>query len=420
MTGWTIKLQTGWEKEENNQISVHKNQPAALLAPEEGSLLKLIIETAPDGLIIIDEGGLIQSFNPAAQRMFGYKASELVGRNISLLMPEPHASNHDAYVKKYLQTGQKNIIGIGREVMAVKKNGTEFPVELAVGDVNNRGTRLFTGFIRDLTARRISEKQITELQNELIHVARYSAMGELATTLSHELNQPLTAIANYTLVTRQLVSQLPENCPVAPVIELLDKAAVQAQRAGEIIRSIRSFVKYHENSFDWENLEDAVKEAVRIATIGTGKHHIKVEIRRTGPLPEVCMDRIQIQQVVTNLVRNAVDAVSEQPGERKIRIELGPQGRRSVVVRVIDNGAGIDPAIAGKLFQAFNTSKTEGVGIGLAISKTIVSSHNGDIRGRNRPEGGAEFYFVLPIDSEAEDTGWQDDDTPSGNSNKPE
>ena len=318
-------------------------------------------------------------------------------------MPETHAKNHDGYLQHYLQTGDKHIIGIGREVVALKKNGTEFPVELSVGEVLSKGKRLFTGFIRDLTEHRISEKRITELQNKLIHVARYSAMGELATTLSHELNQPLTAIANYTLVTRRLVAELAGDKDTEQVLELLDKAGIQAQRAGEVIRSIRAFIKYRENNFDWENLEDAVSEAVKIATIGTSKHHIDVKIDKLGPLPDICMDRIQIQQVVNNLVRNAIDAVLEQQGERVIRIELSALRKRSIIVRVIDNGPGIAPDTLKRLFEAFNTSKSKGVGVGLAISKTIIGSHNGYIRGTNRPEGGAEFHFVLPIDSEAEE-----------------
>ncbi len=343
------------------------------------------------------------AFSPAAERMFGFKAEDIIGENVSLLMPSPLAEKHDSFLQKYLLTGQKNIIGIGREVTARKKNGTLFPVELSVGVITRHGTHLFTGFLRDLTAHRISENQIAELQSELIQLARHSAMGELATTLAHELNQPLTAIANYTLVTRKLVADLGTNQQTKALLDLLDKSAQQAQRAGEIIRSIRTFVKHHETRFRWENLEDAVREAVKIATIGTGNRPIDVQINKPGPVPDICMDRIQIQQVVANLVRNAVDAVSAQDTERIIRIDITRHGTRSVIVRVLDNGPGLAVDVEKTLFEPFNTSKTDGVGVGLAISKTIITSHNGDIRGRNRQAGGAEFYFILPIDSKAED-----------------
>ena len=366
-------------------------------------MLEAVIKTAPNGLIILDERGIVQSFNTAAERMFGYKSHEIIGQNISLLMPSPQAKKHDDFVKRYLLTGQKNIIDIGREVMARKKNDQLFPVELAVGEVTSNGQRLFTGFISDLTEQRISQKQITKLQSELVHVARHSAMGEFASTLAHELNQPLTAIANYTLATRQLVDKIEKFEKKQSVISMLDKAAAQAERAGDIIRSIRSFVKHHENEFDWEELDEIVTEAVEIATIGTSKYHIDVRIKKSGALPYVCLDRIQIQQVITNLVRNAIDAIVEQPGERNVKVELSRHGARSVIVRILDNGPGIAPQIQKNLFEAFNTNKPDGVGIGLAVSKTIILSHNGEIRGKNRPEGGAEFTFVLPIDSKAEE-----------------
>ncbi len=386
-------------------MSIKKKSLDNRFDPDRGALLEAVIKTAPNGLIILDEKGIIQSFNTAAERMFGYKAAEIIGQNISRLMSSSLAEKHDGFVRRYLLTGQKNIIDIGREVMARKKNDTLFPIELAVGEVTSKGQRLFTGFVSDLTEQRISQGQIAKLQSELVHVARHSAMGELASTLAHELNQPLTAIANYTLASRQLVEDIEDSSQKKQVLEMLDKAAAQAERAGDIIRSIRSFVKHHDNEFNWEELDKVVTEAVEIATIGTSRHQIDVRIKKTGTIPNVCLDRVQIQQVVTNLVRNAIDAVAGQKGKRTVQVELSRHGARSVIVSIFDNGPGIAPDIRKNLFEAFNTNKPDGVGIGLAVSKTIVSSHNGEIRGKNRPEGGAEFTFVLPIDSKAEEIG---------------
>jgi len=386
-------------------MTIKENSLDNRFDPDRGALLEAVIKTAPNGLIILDEKGIIQSFNIAAERMFGYKATEIIGQNISLLMSTSLAEKHDGFVRRYLLTGQKNIIDIGREVMARKKNNTLFPIELAVGEVTSNGQRLFTGFVSDLTEQRISQKQIAKLQSELVHVARHSAMGELASTLAHELNQPLTAIANYTLASRQLVEDIEGSAQKQMILEMLDKAAAQAERAGDIIRSIRSFVKHHDNEFGWEQLDKVVSEAVEIATIGTSRHQIDVRIKKVGVIPDVCLDRVQIQQVVTNLVRNAIDAVAGQEGKRTVWVELSRHGARSVIVRILDNGPGITPPIQKNLFEAFNTNKHEGVGIGLAVSKTIISSHNGEIRGKNRPEGGAEFTFVLPIDSKAEEIG---------------
>ena len=169
---------------------------------QSNALLRLFIETAPDAVVIAGARGVILSFSPAAERLFGYSASEVIGKNLSILMPPQHSGRHDAYMSTYFATGKKRIIGIGRPVVAKKKNGEIFPVELAVGEMIIDGERVFTGFMRDITARRRYEKRIAELQNELIHVSRFSAMGELAAALAHELNQPLTAIANYLQAAR--------------------------------------------------------------------------------------------------------------------------------------------------------------------------------------------------------------------------
>ena len=170
--------------------------------PEREALLRAILETSPDGLITIDETGTIQSFNPAAERMFGYDAAEVIGRNVSCLMPSPYREEHDAYLERFLRTGEKRIIGIGREVLGQRKDGTIFPLELAVGEVQAAGRQFFAGFVKDVSARQQSEQRLQELQAELIHVSRLSAMGEMASALAHELNQPLTAIINYAQTAR--------------------------------------------------------------------------------------------------------------------------------------------------------------------------------------------------------------------------
>ena len=363
----------------------------------ESALLRLVVDTAPDGLIIIDEAGIVRAFSPAAQRLFGYEADEIIGHNVSLLMPSPHAEKHDSYIKRYIETGVRRIIGRGREVCAQKKDGGKIPVELVVGEVLVDNKRLFTGFVRDLTEQRRNEHHIAELQDNLVHVARHSAMGELATTLAHELNQPLTAIANYLLVIRQLVKRNPDCPDNAKALDLLAKTAAQAQRGGETLRSIRTFVRHHENKLSWENLSEAVEEAVKIATLGAKSQNIVVRIKKRDNMPEVRMDRIQIQQVVANLVRNAVDALSGRKGERLINIRIGCTEGGAAFVEVKDNGGGILPEVEKRLFEAFNTSKPEGVGIGLAISKTIIASHRGAIRGHNHKEGGACFSFALPV-----------------------
>lgn len=369
---------------------------------ESGQLLTLVIETAPDGIVIIDADARIKSFSPAAERLFGFREDEVLDKNVSILMPFPYERAHDGYMKRYMETGERRIIGIGREVSGRRKDGSVFPVELAVGEVTIGGVRLFTGFLRDISQRRTAEKRITELQNELVHVARFSALGELASALAHELNQPLTAIANYAQAARQLCAKSAD-VNAGRATELMTKAVDQAQRAGQVIRRLRQFVKHHDVERRWEDAADATREAVQIAAIGTQTKRITIAVESPPNLPLVFIDRIQIQQVITNLVRNAVDALSQWPGERTVQVGLKVAEGDRLWVTVEDNGPGLAPQVSGRLFEPFTTTKADGVGIGLAVSRTIIEAHDGRIWGENRPGGGAVFGFSLPLGAREED-----------------
>jgi len=194
--------------------------------------LRSIIEAAPDAVIVIDEHGLVETFSPTAERLFGYTPAEIIGQNVKILMPSPHRELHDGYLDRYMRTGERRIIGIGRVVVGQRKDGSTFPMELAVGELDADGRRRFTGFVRDLTERQTSEKRLQELQDELVHVARLSEMGQMASALAHELNQPLAAISNYLQAGARLIDS-PENMP--RVRDVLRKAGEQANRAGDII-----------------------------------------------------------------------------------------------------------------------------------------------------------------------------------------
>jgi two-component system, LuxR family, sensor kinase FixL len=376
-------------------------------AYQSNALLRLFIETAPDAVVIAGARGIILSFSPAAERLFGYAAGEVIDKNLSVLMPPQHSIRHDTYLSSYFATGQKRIIGVGRPVVARKKSGEIFPVELAVGEMEIDGERVFTGFMRDITARRRYEKRIAELQNELIHVSRFSAMGELATALAHELNQPLTAIANYLQAARGMIRNQTKalGCEEisAKALDFMGKAAEQAQRAGQVIRKLRQFVKHREVEQEWNDLCSAVEEAIQIASLDALRKAIDVEAHFPKQPIYVHMDRIQIQQVVANLVRNAVDALTGWPQQRKITIDVVQVSPEEVEVAVSDTGAGVAPQVLARLFQPFTTTKMEGVGIGLALSRRIVEAHGGTVVGENRPEGGAMFRFVLPIGRYEED-----------------
>ena len=362
---------------------------------EREALLRAIVETSPDGLVTIDQTGIIQSFNPAAAKMFGYRAEEVIGRNVGCLMPSPDRERHDGYLARYLRTGEKRIIGIGREVHARRRDGTVFPVELAVGEVITGGHRLFAGFLHDISARREAEQRMYELRSELVHVLRLSEMGEMASGLAHELNQPLTAIINYLQACRRL-SLDGAAAERGRVGELIEKAIAQAERAGQIIRHLRQFIARGETERAAEEIGAVVEEAASLALIGAGERGIKATFELAEGLPPALIDRVQIQQVIVNLVRNSVDALSEA-GQGEITISTRRAAPDLVQIEVRDTGPGLDEKVAKRLFQPFVTTKPGGIGIGLSICRTIVEAHDGLLWASDNPGGGTIFHLTLPL-----------------------
>ena len=268
-----------------------------------------IVDTVPDAIILIDAQGTVQSFSPAAERLFGYAADEVIGHNVKMLMPSPYRDAHDGYLARYARTGERRIIGIGRIVVGRRKDGETFPMELAVGEFASPSGNFFTGFVRDLTERQESERRIEDLQTELLHASRLSVMGQMASTMAHELNQPLTAVTNYLEAGRYLLSTggaAPER-----IADLMEKAVAQAQRAGEVIRQLRQFVSKGETERRTQNLNQLVEEALALALIGARQSGVRVSLELDHELPSVVVDPVQIQQVMLNLVRNAVEAMEE-------------------------------------------------------------------------------------------------------------
>ena len=355
--------------------------------------LRSILATVPQAMIVIDERGAIVSFSAAAEALFGYAEEEVRGRNVAMLMPEPYSVRHDQYMHHYLDTGEKRIIGIGRVVTGRRRNGDTFPMELAVGEAVSDEFHLFTGFIRDLTHEQESELRMEQLRSELIHVSRLSAMGTMASTLAHELNQPLTAIANYLEAVRDLI----DDGSIEPDMlrEAVTESASEALRAGNIVRRLREFVARGEIEKGIENLDELIREAGRLGFAGAHEHGIRAFFDLSPDTPQVLVDRVQIQQVMVNLIRNAVDAVSDWP-ERDIRIATRVLPANMVEVRVIDSGPGVDPDILPRLFEAFASTKATGMGLGLSICRTIVEAHGGRIVAQQRDEGGSVFAFTLP------------------------
>ncbi|MCW2404597.1 two-component system sensor kinase FixL [Sphingobium sp. B1D7B] len=367
---------------------------AAGLASREAHL-RSILDTVPDAMVVIDARGSIRDFSPAAERTFGWSAEEIIGQNVRMLMPEPYRSAHDGYLDRYYQTGEKRIIGKGRIVVGQRRDGSTFPIELAVGEVRADGQRQFTGFVRDLTERQHAEARLQELQNELVHVSRLTALGEMASALAHELNQPLSAIANYLKGSKMLLER--EQAANPRVVDAVQRAATEALRAGDIIRRLRDFVARGETERALENLPKLVEEASALALVGAKEHDIRVQYEFSSEVELVLADKVQVQQVVFNLVRNAVDAMANPAiFRRELIVAIEPLEDDLARVSVSDTGAGIAPDVADRLFQPFITTKRTGMGVGLSISRTIIEAHGGRIWAQPTEEGGAMFSFTLP------------------------
>jgi two-component system sensor kinase FixL len=361
--------------------------------------LQSILDTVPDAMVVIDENGLMQSFSKAAERLFGYGAADVIGLNVKMLMPSPYREAHDGYITRYLKTGERRIIGIGRVVVGERKDGSTFPMELAVGEMRSRSGRFFTGFIRDLSERQVTEARLQELQTELVHMSRLTAMGEMASTLAHELNQPLSAIANYMKGSRRLLDSATDDRS-QKVRDAIDKAGAQALRAGDIIRRLRDFVARGEGERRVENISKLVEEASALALVGAKELGVRVRFQFDPDADLVLADRVQIQQVLLNLMRNAVEAM-ESSDRRELVLATVAHGDGTVEVSVADTGHGMAAEVTEQLFRPFVTTKRNGMGVGLSISRSIIDAHGGRIWAEPNPGGGTVFRFTLRVvDSE--------------------
>ncbi len=376
----------------SRDITEHRAAEDALRARE--AHLRSILETVPDAMVVIDEAGRIQSFSAAAERLFGYENTEVLGQNVSILMPEPYRTQHDSYMARYMTTGERRIIGIGRVVVGQRKDESTFPMELAVGEMRSDNRRYFTGFVRDLTERQKTETRLQELQSELVHMSRFTALGEMASTLAHEINQPLTAIANYLKGSRRILERM-EGEHVPMLRDAVNQAAEQALRAGQVIRHLREFVSRGESERHIESLPKLVQEASALALVGAKEKGVRVSFRLAPDAPLVLADRIQVQQVLLNLIRNAIEAMQDRPRRELVvsTTALPQDGLVEVCVR--DTGTGLAPEVAAQLFQPFVTTKKHGMGVGLSICRTIVESHGGKIWAESKPDEGTAFRFTL-------------------------
>jgi two-component system sensor kinase FixL len=381
--------------------SRRKTIAAELALDTREAHLRSILDTVLDATIVSDHEGTIVSFNAAAERQFGYSEDEVVGKNLRMLMPQPYRQEHDGYLHRYLTTGEKRIIGVDRVVVGQRKDGSTFPMKLAVGEMRTGGKRFFTGFVRDLTEREESAARLQEIQTELARLARLNEMGEMASTLAHELNQPLSAIANYVHGGARLLQDW-EGEKAERLRAALNEAGEQSLRAGQIIKHLREFVTKGETDKSPQLIRHIVEEAAALALVGSREKGVRTVFDFPSGADLVMVDRIQIQQVLTNLMRNGIEAMKGSP-RRELRVSIRRSSVDEVTVVVEDSGVGISEEIADQLFKPFITTKPGGMGIGLSISKRIVEAHGGQMTVSRSTLGGASFGFTLPAYEDDDD-----------------
>jgi two-component system sensor kinase FixL len=364
----------------------------------EDPLFNALISTAPDGIVVIDEAAIVRVYNRACERQFGYTADEVLGKNINVLMPTYYRDAHDGYVARYLRTGEKRLIGAGREVSGRRKDGTTFPIYLSVGEGEVLGNRIFVGILTDISERKERERRIQELQVEMWQLGRLTDMGQMAAGLAHELNEPLTAILNYSNAGLDIARENGDG----DLESIFAKVAEQTSRAGIIIRRLRSFIEKRAPHRIPEDLGRTIEDAVRLGMIDVCDRGVQLRVAAAAGPSRALIDRVQVQQVLVNLIKNAVDAMEGSP-RREITISTTPITPDYLQVSVADSGPGIDGDIAEKLFQAFVTTKKEGMGMGLNICRSIIEAHGGRLWAEPNPSGGTIFRFNLPIARDGQD-----------------
>ncbi len=378
-----------------------ERQPAQTDREREESVLcyseenyRLLVETAPDAVISIDERGAILFANSATVRIFGHDPTELIGKPLTILMPEFLRKLHEKGFSRYLATGQRHIDWQGTELTALRKNGQEFPVEISFGEVSRDGNKVFTGFIRDISERKQAQQALQMTQIELARISRLTTMGELAASIAHEVNQPLTAVTNNSNACLRLLAA--GNLKPEVLRRALEEIVADGNRASAVVTRIRGFIKKAPAERNKLEINEVIQEVLTLADREIYENRVQLERQLTNARPLVLADRVQIQQVLLNLIMNAIEAMAEvtnRPRSLCLQSRIDESG--DVLVAVRDSGPGLSVE-AHRLFTPFFTTKGNGMGMGLSISRSLVESHGGRLWAAPNSPHGAAFYFTLP------------------------
>jgi PAS domain S-box-containing protein len=359
-------------------------------------LFRMATEASPSGIVLIDNQGRIVLVNSHVEELFGYNRKELLGKRIEILVPERFASQHPEHRARFLAAPTARAMGAGRELFGRRKDGSEFPVEIGLSPIQTPEGMLVLAAVVDISARKLAEAEAIQRREEVGHLSRVAVMGELAASIAHELNQPLAGIISNASAGQRFIDR--GNVDLHELRELLADVIADGRRAGEVIRGIRNMVKKGSQVREPVSLNDLVTNVVRMVTSDAMLRSCDLDTLLEPDLPSIEGDPIQLQQVLLNLLVNAFDAMRDTPlSRRKVLIVTERNGNNAIRTSVRDYGTGIPAEARDRLFDHFFTTKAQGLGMGLAIVRSIVESHSGTIAGENAEGGGARFHFTLPL-----------------------
>jgi two-component system sensor kinase FixL len=383
-------------------ITMEKRAAAAL--EEREARLRAILGSVPDALIVIDDDGMIETFGGAATAIFGWTADEAIGRQVSVLLLPVNGVPPTQSARDIFGLAGPGALAVPRMIQAIRKDGTTFPAEVSVADIEANQRTQFVVFFRDLSEQQATQARLQILQSDVLHASRLSAASAMVAGLAHELNQPLTAATSASRAARRYLDQPPFDQLPPGLRDALNFAAEQTLRAGDIVHRLRDFLEPGGPATRHiERPQQLVDEACGFALLGIKELGITAKIRVGRNLPDILVDRIQIQQVLVNLIRNAIQAMTEQPAremdisyERELRITASRSAGAVVKISIADTGPGLAPDIAERLFEPFVSKKKHGMGVGLSICRAIVEAHEGRIWAEAAPGGGTIFHFTVP------------------------
>ena len=360
---------------------------------EARQYLANIVDSAHDAIIGKTLDGIITSWNKAAELIFGYAAEEVIGKSITILFP-PDRINEEVTLIDKIKHGERVD---HYETLRRRKDGGTIPVSLTISPIIGRDGRIIgaSKIVRDISERHQAQAKLQEVQSALYHISRLNTAGHMVSGLAHELNQPLAAISNYLRAAELLLGERTDDASIG-LRNVVAKASEQTERAAEVVKRLRKFLSRGEIEFKPESLSQLVKETSELALPGVNDAEVLIQL--DASLDGVLVDKIQVQQVLLNLIRNAFEAM-EDSERRSLRIVSAASESRMVEVSVIDAGPGIPENVAAQLFQPFVTTKRHGMGVGLSISKTIIEAHGGQIWVEPNPAGGTIFRFTLRLSS---------------------